>query len=333
MRKNRAGRGLGLCLLLTGAAVAGLLMMEAARAGRTTAVRLCRVTAGRMEQRVAAAAQVRGAEEYAALCPVSGVVAQVYVLPGDAVTAGQPLLRLDAAAQESALSAALAAGQESGGLAQQVSAALSVPETGLQEAAASRRATELAGLRQALEMMTVRAPADGVVQQVLVAEHGGVVAGSAAVTMSSLAQEVRCALVPRDAERVAVGMEAYLRQDGALVGTAEVTRVAPPSVDAETGVTVQLVTLQPREPLSLPVGAQVDAEIVLEAHEGAALLPLTALCAGNRVWWLAEGRVWQTEVEVLMRDTEMCWVNLPVGTAVVDSPTGLTEGARVEVAE
>lgn len=333
MKKRRKGWELLLCVLLTGAATAGLMLWNG-RAEAPRQVEIARVSVGRVEQRIAAAAQVRGEEEYAALCPATGLVEQVYVRSGDRVSAGQPLFRLNAEAQENALSAALStAGDAPAQLVQQVSTALSVPEGAWTGAAQQQRASELAALRQALEVMTVRAPTEGVVQQVLVAEHGGAMAGSAAVTLTSHREVVRCLLVPRDAEQVTEGMEARVLLDGEEIGRAQVKEIAPATADADTGMTVQAVTLMPTKPLEVPVGAKVDVEIILQSHEGALVVPLSALTPSGTVWWLAEGRAWETPVDVSMRDAESAWVNLPAGTPVVLDPAGLTEGERVEVLE
>lgn len=333
MKKRGKGWEALLCIMLTGAAAAGLLLWRG-RGEAPCQVEIARVSVRCIEQRVAAAAQVRGEEEYAAICPATGVVAQVYVRIGDRVSAGQPLFRLDAEAQECALSAALSAAEDAPEqLMQQVSAALAVPEGTLTDAAQQQRDGEVDALRQALEAMTVRAPADGVVQQVLVAKHGGVMAGSAAVTMSSQRAVVRCLLVPRDAEQVSEGMEARLLLEGEEIGRARVTDIAPVTADADTGMTVQAVTLTPEEALEVPVGAQLDAEIILQSREGAAVVPLSALTSSNTVWWLAEGRVWEIPVTVAMQDGENAWVNLPAGTPVVLNPTSLTEGERAEVME
>ena len=84
-------------------AVAPSLRMSSVPTETPARVRLAQVEYGDIEQLAMARGAVRYEQEYAAIAPVTGVVAEVYVEPGDRVTAGQPLLRLDASAEEAAL--------------------------------------------------------------------------------------------------------------------------------------------------------------------------------------------------------------------------------------
>ena len=77
-------------------------------------------------------------------------------------------------------------------------------------------------------------------------------------------------------------------------------------------------------------GAAVEAEIICAAAEGVAVLPVTALTAEGSVWWLAEGRAWETAVTVPLQDEAWGWVSLPVGATVVDRPWELVHGQRVQ---
>ena len=184
MKKVKASLAM---LGITAAAVTALLGVHAAKGSlpteRAARVETCQVTIGSVEQVLAVSGVVRYEMEYGAISPVTGVVEQVYVRQGDRVKAGQPLFRLNGDMQAMAVSAALA-GQES------------LPEVIPEELASS----QLQEAAATLECLTVRAAADGLVQQVSISPHGGVLAGSVAVALSGEEQSIQCSVVLRDAE-------------------------------------------------------------------------------------------------------------------------------------
>ena len=180
---------------------------------RAAQVRLCRVETGRVEQVTAVTGIVRYEAERAAVSPATGLVEAVYVAPGDRVTAGQPLFRLSGDAQELAVSAAVSRQAESGALP---ASAYEGAWAGLSQAAAWETDTALAEARLALSALTVRAASDGLVQQVLVTEEGGVAAGAVAIALSGESQQIQCQAVLRDAEQLQPGMNARILHDGAV---------------------------------------------------------------------------------------------------------------------
>lgn len=100
---------------------------------------------------------------------VAGLVAEVYVSPGERVLAGQPLFRMDGTMQEAAISARLSV--------QDISVLSAVPQEWSQTAQSLReeeRTDSLALSQAELSALTVRAQVDGLVQQVNVTAHSGV---------------------------------------------------------------------------------------------------------------------------------------------------------------
>lgn len=65
------------------------------RGGRTVRVETAAVSKGTVERILALSGRVRYETEYGALAPATGIVAEVYVQPGQRVTAGQALFRMD----------------------------------------------------------------------------------------------------------------------------------------------------------------------------------------------------------------------------------------------
>ena len=287
-------------------------------------VHLTQVSIGAVEQIIAVSGRIRYESEYAAISPVTGIVDQIYVRAGDSVSAGQALFRLDASAEEAALSAAYAA--QSNAEASAVAALASLPTQVDLTALTGQSTAEEAQAR--LNAMTVRAQADGQVLQVSVSERGGVMAGTAAVLLSATRQRILCTAVIRDAEQVQIGQRARLLSGGVTACMATVREVGPAQTDSLTGQTVAEIVLTPDANLSLPLGAAVDAEIILAGQDAVTVLPLTALTDDGTVWWAAEGRVWETPVTVALQDEVYAWVSLPDGTQVVDHPTALLNGQR-----
>ena len=294
---------------------------------RAAQVRLCRVETGRVEQVTAVTGIVRYEAERAAVSPATGMVEAVYVSPGDRVTAGQPLFRLSGTAQELAVSAAVSRQAESGALPV---SAYDGAWAGLSQAAAWETDTALAEARLALSALTVRAASDGLVQQVLVMEEGGVAAGAVAVALSGENQQIQCQAVLRDAEQLQPGMVARILHDGETLCTARVESIG--EARAENGQTICQVNLTPEENLPLPLGAQVEAEIIRCASESVPVLPVAAIGQGDTVRWVAEGRCYTAPVTVLLADDENCWVDLPLGTQVVLWGGETVEGQRVREA-
>lgn len=294
---------------------------------RAVQVRLCRVEAGRVEQVTAVTGVVRYEAERAAVSPATGLVEAVYVSPGDRVTAGQPLFRLSGTAQELAVSAAVSRQAESAALPV---AAYEGAWAGVSQAAAWETDVALSEARLALSALTVRAASDGLVQQVLVTEEGGVAAGAVAVALSGEQQQIQCQAVLRDAEQLQPGMCARLLHDGQILCMARVESIG--EARAENGQTVCQVNLTPEENLPLPLGAQVEAEIIRCASDNVPVLPVAAIGHGDTVRWVAEGRCYTAPVTVLLADEERCWVDLPLGTQVVLDAGETLEGQRVREA-
>ncbi len=326
MRKKRWIGVLSMCGAAVAVAVAAC--WPAGALNTACDVSLCAVERGGVERSLEVGGVVRGAEEFAALYPASGLVAQVYVRPGDRVKKGQALFRMESSAQEKTVSSLLAAGSA---VDEEVSAVARLLDT-----SAASEYGSLAGkisledaIRQ-LEAMTARAPADGVVRQVVAARYGGGVAGDAAVMLSSEESRIVCEVAACDAQQVREGMEARISAEGEALVTAHVTEISPAYASALTGRQVKQVTLAPDEALGLPPGTQVDVTLIMQCVRDAPVLPVTAVTASNTVWWVSGQRVWETPVQVLMQDERACWVDLQEGVTVVDYPQNLVSGQLVK---
>ena len=317
MRKIWASYG---CIAVT-AVVAAVMLAVPVTAGsgeadRTVRVETAAVSKGTVERILALSGRVRYETEYGALAPATGIVAEVYVQPGQRVTAGQALFRMDGTAQEAAVSACLARGES-------VSAALPVKMNGTAEVLQSATAENLTASQLALEALTVRAQVDGLVQQVNVTSHSGVAAGTLAMALSGEKQQVVVNAALRDAEKLQRGQRASILVQGAQQAMATVESIGAAVTDATTGqVTCEVV---------LPLGAQVEAEVELLRAENVTVVPLQAISETGSVWWVADGRAWETDAAVIAQDEVSAWVALPEGVSVVvNSAKELAQGQRVK---
>lgn len=318
---------------VTAMAVAAMLMVPPwIRGGlpteRTARAHICQVTVGQIEQVLAVTGVVRYESEYAAISPVTGVVSRVYVAPGDHVRAGEPLFRLEGTAQEAAVSAALSTKGSYAALSGAVPA--SVDLTAMEQAAEQHASTAADDAALLLRHMTVRASADGLVQQVNVSENGGILAGSPAVALSGDRQCIQCSMVIKDAEKLQPGFRARLMKDGTTLAMATVMSIGAAQTSTSTGQTVSEVRLAPDENLPLPLGASIEAEIILYSQSDVPTLPVEAVTEQSTVWWVAEGRGYETPVQVLMADEVNCWVNLPINTHVAYGGDTPFEGQKIK---
>ena len=277
-------------------------------------VSLLTVENGEIRGTTALRGALRYEQEYAAIAPVTGIVAEVYVSPGERVTKGQALLRMDSTAEAAAVSGAYAA-QEAG-------APMEFDLTGLTEAALSEK-------QAMLEAMTLRAAADGRVIDVTVGQYSGVLAGNPAVLLCGEEQQIICTVSVSDAAEISPGMRARVTARGEEACNASVMHVGAAQVDALTGQTVCEVMLRPDSQIDLPIGSPVEAEIERFACADVTILPLTALSADGTVWVVSDERCWEVAAAVVAQDDLHCWIVLPEGTTVVDRPQGLIEGQRI----
>lgn len=296
MRRGRLAAGMA---LLTVMAVA--VMLGAGKDGETaTPARIVRVGRGDVLQIAALSGRIGYREEMLAWASLPGTVAEVYVTPGERVTKGQALLRLDAEAAERAVA---------------VWAAQADPLLPAQE------------VQALLTETIIRAPENAMVRQLLVQEHAVVTAGTPVMALSSSDEVVVCLAPERDARSVRTGMQAELLVDGEFVGAAVVTGVGPVTADASTGRLLCEVTLTPEQRLSLPQGAVVDADVLLAGRRDVPVLPLEAITERGTVWAVHDGICTEIPAEIVLSDEMQAWVALPEGIAVAVGE--FREGQRV----
>lgn len=313
------------CLAVTAVAAALMTLLPGAGEAPAQRVATTRVSLGTVERVLALSGRVRYATEYAALTPVTGRVAEVYVTQGQRVYAGQPLFRMDGEAQEAAVMACL--GKQAGTAGMDTAALPSAAQAYLD----TETTQELALSQAALNALTVRAQVDGLVQQVSVTAHSGAAAGSVAMALSGEEQRIAVTAAQRDAEKLQPGQRARILVKGEKQTWATVVSIAPAATDATTGQVTCEVTLSPDESLSLPLGAQVEAEVSLLRAQQVPTVPLTALTPEGGVWWVEDGRAWTAEHAVIAQDEVCAWVALPEGIQVVTSAAEpLTQGIRVK---
>lgn len=143
-----------------------------------------------------------------------------------------------------------------------------------------------------------------------------------------------------DAARIRVGMPARITLD-AFPGRhfeGKVQRIAPYVLEVEKQartVEVEVVFTRPEDTRSLLVGYSADAEIILEAREGAPRVPTQALLEGKRVLVLKNGILEARDLELGLSNWAYSEVKkgLAAGDRVVTSleKEGVKAGARAEI--
>ncbi|MBR3765363.1 MAG: biotin/lipoyl-binding protein [Clostridia bacterium] len=295
-------RRLGMvCMLLaTAALAAGIAVSGMGADAAAVQARLVQVTRGDVVVTAALTGRIAYAQETPAMAVYPGLVAEVYVEPGQRVAAGQALLRVDIPGAQQA-AAAFAAHAPAGEAAQH--------------------------LQTLLQSAIVRAPQDAVVRQVLVQENAMVGMGDVVAVLSGSEQVIVCAASQKDAGRLERGQSAVIMADGEVLGHAAVEGVGALSADPATGRLVCEVTLTPAEPLPVPQGAAVEVDVILEERRDVPVLPVEAVTPRGTLWWVHDGICTEIRAEIVLSDEMYAMVPLAEGTAVAIGE--FTEGQRI----
>jgi RND family efflux transporter MFP subunit len=284
---------------------------------------------------------------------VSGTLDAVLVDDGALVRPGQPLTRLDAAAQQAflrqaaaGLDAALVAQADARATYDRTSAlGLNAARIVLESAeravqAASQEVVRMTALLDQaqiqLEKFTIRAPIAGTVID-LAADPGQSV-DPATVLMTIV--DMGHLIVETDvdesyATQVRTGQPAMLQLAGeATIRDGQVSFVAQ-KVDAATGGLA--VELTPDVPVTAPIGLTVTANITVDDQPAAITVPRAALlreAAGTAVLVVKDGTARRRAVTVIDWPAARLIVTegLVAGEVVIADATGLTDGQAVTVA-
>ena len=310
---------------------------------RWETVRTAKVSLGSVERTVSVTGLAARKGEYYSAHPKGGVVVQVYVQEGQAVSVGQPLYRLDDTPYQAALKQAMHAleNAESTQAAWQAQAAAAFGQNvqALAEESLSAYGSAKAELKARVESLTAeiasltqRAYKDGQVLQLIAREGELLLPGSPGAVLSSMEAEVRSSVGDRDSRQIIEGMRARITQNSVPLGEAVVEKVGLLKPNSQ-GISYAQVVFSPLNGLSVPVGAQVDVDVILEERSQVPVVPVEALTDQNTVFQVYGGRAWELGTSVRLWDDIWAVVDgLPVGAEVVLSPDkGLSQGVRLKV--
>jgi multidrug efflux pump subunit AcrA (membrane-fusion protein) len=310
---------------------------------RWETVKTVRVSLGSVERTVSVTGVAARKDEYYSAHPKGGVVVQVYVQEGQPVAEGQPIYRLDDAQYQAALKQAMQA-LENADAAQksiraQAAAAFGQDAQTLAEESLSAYGSARAELVSSVETLTAeiegltqRAYRDGQVLQLMAREGELLLPGSPGAVLSSVEAEVRAEVIARDSRQIKEGMRARITQNGMPLGEAVVEKVGLLKPNSQ-GVSYAHVVLAPLDGLSVPVGTQIEVDIILEERAQVPVVPVEALTDQDTIFQVYEGRAWERSTPVLMWDSAWAAVDdLQLGTEVVLSPDkDLYDGVRLKV--
>ncbi len=280
--------------------------------------------------------------------PAPTRVTAVLVAAGDRVSAGQPLVRLDASVfgpQLSQAQAALASAREAQARAERLVDQGIAPRKELESATSelAQARAAVAEARRNRDLATVRSPIAGVVTGVDVALGQAVGIDQPLVDVvapSGLAVVFR--LSPADADRVRPGADVELaatdpggaRDVPAGLGHGTVTGVSA-AVDAATG-SVQVRVVPDRPARQLRSGETVAGRITVGVDSGAVVVPVAALVpgeAGTHVF-VVDGQGIAHETPVVVGGRSDSGAEIVSGleggeTVVTGGAYGVTDGARI----
>ena len=268
-----------------------------------TAVRTAVVERGELICSTLLEGVVAYADEQPLIALQAGRVGKVYVRQGQTVRAGELLISMDTDVQEQELAAvnqmlyeqetALAAFGQAG------EAALSAAQTTLQAR------TRQAELRASIASAQIRAEADGVVGALYVAE--GAIAGEGGLLGSIHGTGLRVVAAGRAEElaNVAPGAAAMVTSaEGKALGAAVLGQSGAPELDSSTGQAMQSLSFLPMDDgawMGVGAGDRV-VELVQEALEDQALVPISAVDSRDRVWFVEDGIATPVEIDLTLRN-------------------------------
>lgn len=175
----------------------------------------------------------------------------------------------------------------------------------------------------AQDARVLRAEQAFTVREVYADEDSPVLKGMRLMRITSNRQQIRCAVSAEKASGLRVGMWGWLSVHGEALGFASVTQVCgTPSASS-----VMTVLLSPEQPLDLPEGAAVEADIFIAGSDDVLTLPLDAVTKRETVWWVHDEICTEIPAEVVLYDEKNAWVRLPEGLSVAVGE--FAEGQRI----
>lgn len=279
--------------------------------------------------------------------PEAARVERIMVAVGDAVSAGQPLVQLDASVwaarhheAEAAVTMAQQAYERAGRLLAEGILARKDVETATAELARAR--ADLAEARRLESLGTLRSPIGGIVVEVNASLARPVDPGMPVVeVVDPRGLEVIFHLSPSEAGRVSAGATVELAASGGgerrIVGQGTVRGISAAVDSASGSVAVRATVDAPARRLN--AGEMLSGRITVERIENAMVVPLTALVPegegdGVQVFVVDEdGVAHATAVTVGRRTATDAQIlsGLAGGeTVVTDGAYGVTDGARIQ---
>jgi RND family efflux transporter MFP subunit len=217
--------------------------------------------------------------------PTPARVVRVYVALGQHVGAGQPLVELEQAPFRAALQstqAALTAAQRAYDRTQRLASEGILPRKDADQAAAdlAKAQADVITARRNLELSVLRAPLAGVVTRLTAALGAMADPAQALVEVADpLGLDVLASVTPTDAGRIRIGSKVALSSGqnaaGEPLGIGTVADVAGTVDSTSRSVAVRVQAPTTRRPLR--IGETVFADIAVETHPDAVVVPIEAL--------------------------------------------------------
>jgi RND family efflux transporter MFP subunit len=303
--------------------------------GGAPRIETAKVTRGPAVELVYATGFVEAQQPVGVSSRVTAPVTQVLVEEGQRVAAGQPLVSLDDAEQRGLFAQSQAELRRATLAANRISTLYRqgwATRAANDEAVAARDAARAtaAALRARLDQYVIRSGISGVVLKRDVYPGDLATPGRQLMQLGDPAlMRVTATVDERDITRVQVGQQALMSSEGlAEVVRGKVSEITP---GGDPGQRAFRVRIQPDGDTALPLGLTLEVNLVTNRHEGALLVPESAVSEG-RAWVLVDGRARARNLRTGIAGggkVEVLSGLAPGDTVIVDAPADLKDGDRV----
>ena len=308
-------------LLAMLAAALSVAMMAGIPCAPRPVVHTAIIREGALVQSVLLSGVVRYRQEQPCVSPKDGRVEKVYAQAGMAVTKGDLLIQLDCKAEEEMLAACIQAKNQRQLLGETAAAFALESQLSLSQMEARARA--------GIAASRIRAENDGIVENVYIQEGDYVQQGTVLGWTRSSEKCVQALSTAARLSEVRTGAAAVLSTGETL----RLQSIGAPS--DENAHLLEFVALEPEALEDRKPGESVTVELLCSSAANQALVPLGAVSAAQKIWFVENGRACSAQVDISERNED--FVAVPsewVGKSVVLAPdeTQLTEGCAVKVA-
>lgn len=259
----------------------------------------------------------------------SGKISKVYASPGQKVKKGDVLFLMDTSVQEQMLYA-----MQNTRYTQMSRLGALEQETAILAAQQLQWNEKEMELKRSIELAQIRARMDGTVASVYVNEGSYV---EEAGSLGSIHNDQLCVDASGRTEvvgKTAPGTSAVLEKEGKEMGIAQVLSLSAPEMTMEGMQRLKLLPLAQKQLAECEAGDRVTVELLIERIGDQVMIPLAAVDADSKVWYVENGAAYAQVVDTTRRNGNSVAVTPEwEGRKIILLPQGLYEGCPVKEAK